>query len=159
MNGAKISGVRDGFLDRFDPVFDGGLRYLLLSADGALIEALGYSGTPGIGHVMRPSSEGAHGVDSGNGTPLDSSAAPSGLGRFFMHFLGFCSPLRSTPGYHPGAPSALKSKRFRPRMPSRLCPPPNHPDGTSRPWSCGRVTSRFSRGSGAPSTVRSWICS
>jgi hypothetical protein len=36
---------------------------------------------------MRPSSEGA--PESGNGTPLDSSAAPSGLGRFLMHFLGF----------------------------------------------------------------------
>ena len=42
-NGAKISGVRDGFLDRFNPVFDGGLRYVLLSAEGALDRSLGCS--------------------------------------------------------------------------------------------------------------------
>ena len=39
----KISGVRDGFLDRFNPVFDGRLRYVLLSAEGALDRSLGCS--------------------------------------------------------------------------------------------------------------------
>jgi hypothetical protein len=43
VNGAKISGIRDGFLDRFNPVFDGRLRYVLLSAEGALDRSLGWS--------------------------------------------------------------------------------------------------------------------
>jgi len=43
--------VRDGFPDAFNAIFDGCLRYVLLSAEGALDRSLAWrSGAPGIGH-------------------------------------------------------------------------------------------------------------
>ena len=117
MNGAKISGVRDGFLDRFNPVFDGGLRYVLLSTEGALDRSLGCTETEPQESAMsygQALKERRGRLWKGN--PARLICRPFRAGSIFYAFPGVpLHSIRQSPDYHPGAPSALKSERFRSR--------------------------------------------